>query len=170
MSRTQARTPSSTPAAPRRRATLMDLVGSGHKIALFTLPFAVAAVIVDLVERGFFGMGSPPAALRIASVLILLVGLVTWAWSVFLILAKVPRGELITTGPYAVVKHPLYTGVALLVLPSVGFLFGTWLWALVGVALYVGSRLFAREEEADLAERFGSRWNRYCERVLIPWL
>ena len=26
-----------------------------------------------------------------------------------LILARVPRGELVTTGPFALVKHPLYT-------------------------------------------------------------
>ena len=148
----------------------MDLVGSGHKIALFTLPFAVAAVMVDLVDPEFFGIGSPSAALRIASVVILVVGVFTWARSVALILTKIPRGELITTGPYAVVKHPLYTAVALLVLPWLGFLFGTWLWALVGIALYVGSRLFAPEEEAELAERFGERWERYSRSVLIPWL
>ena len=170
MTRTAASAPSSTSTAPRRRGTLRNLVGSGHKIALFTLPFIVAAVIVDLVDPGFFGIGTPPAALRIASVVILVVGVLTWAWSVALILVKVPRRELITTGPYAVVKHPLYTGVALLVLPWVGFPFGTWLWALVGIALYVGSRLFAREEEAELAERFGERWEGYCRNVVIPWL
>ena len=41
---------------------------------------------------------------------------------------KVPRGELITTGPFALVRHPLYTGVALLVLLGVlaGVLAGAW--------------------------------------------
>src|SRR5690348_12468157 len=131
MSSAQAAASSSADAAPRRRTTLMDLIGSGHKITLFTLPFAAAALIVDLVSPEFFGMGTPPPALRIVSVVVLVAGLVTWGWSVVLILAKVPRGELITTGPYRVVKHPLYTGVALLVLPWVGFLFGTWLWAFV---------------------------------------
>jgi protein-S-isoprenylcysteine O-methyltransferase Ste14 len=148
----------------------MDLVGSGHKIALFTLPFAVAAVLVDLAHPEFFGEGIPPPALRIAWAGVLVAGLVTWGWSVALILIKVPRGELITTGPYAVVKHPLYTGVALLVLPAAGFLFGTGLWAFVGAVLYIGSRLFAVEEEAELAAHFRERWECYCHSVWIPCL
>jgi protein-S-isoprenylcysteine O-methyltransferase Ste14 len=148
----------------------MDLVGSGHKIALFTLPFAVAAVIAHLANPELLAIGSLSPALRIASLVVLAVGVVGWAWSVVLILSKIPRGELITTGPYAVVRHPLYTSVALLVLPCVGFLLGTWLWAFVGVALYVGSRLLAREEEAELALRFGSRWKAYCDGVWISWL
>lgn len=168
MTRTQEFPSTAVPA--RRRTTLMDLVGSGHKIALFTLPFAVAAVLVNFAAPEFFGKGTPPPALRIAWAVVLVAGLVVWGWSVALILTKVPRGELITTGPYAVVKHPLYTGVALLVLPSVGFLFGSWLWAFVGAVLYVGSRLFAVEEEAELAAHFGERWDRYCHSVWIPWL
>lgn len=52
------------------------------------------------------------------------------SWPVYLILTKMPRRDLITTGPYALVQHPLYTGVALLVLPCVGFLCNSWLGAL----------------------------------------
>ena len=87
-----------------------------------------------------------------------------------LILTKVRAGELVTTGPYWLVKHPLYTSVALLVLPWLGFLLDTWLGALIGIALYVGSRLFAPAEEADLAGRFGPQWDAYCRRVKVPWL
>ena len=170
MSSTKAGAPSSADALARRRTTLMDLVGSGHKITLFTLPFAAAALIVDLVAPEFFRIGTPASALRIVSVVVLVAGLVTWGWSVVLILTKVPRGELITTGPYRVVKHPLYTGVALLVLPWVGFLFGTWFWAFVGVVLYIASRRFSREEEAELSERFGTGWYRYSDSVWIPRL
>jgi protein-S-isoprenylcysteine O-methyltransferase Ste14 len=70
------------------------------------------------------------------------------------------------TGPYSIVKHPLYTGVAFLVLPWAGFLFDTWL----GAVLYIASRLFARAEEAELARTFGDRWDRYSQSVKIAWL
>ncbi len=43
-------------------------------------------------------------------------------------------------------------------------------FVLVGVALYVGSRLFAPAEEADLAARFGRDWDAYRRRVKVPWL
>jgi protein-S-isoprenylcysteine O-methyltransferase Ste14 len=93
-----------------------------------------------------------------------------WAWSVVLILARVPRGQLITTGPFALVKHPLYTGAALLVLPWAGFLLDTWLGAALGAVMYVATRIYAPAEEAELAREFAGAWQEYARTVRIPWL
>jgi protein-S-isoprenylcysteine O-methyltransferase Ste14 len=68
------------------------------------------------------------------------------------------------------VKHPIYTSVALLVLPWIGFLLDSWLGALIGIVLYVGSRMFAPREEAAMAVAFGPAWDRYCATVRLPWL
>jgi protein-S-isoprenylcysteine O-methyltransferase Ste14 len=76
---------------------------------------------------------------------------------------------LITTGPYAVVKHPLYTNVALLVLPWIGFLLNTWLGAAIGLVLYIRDRIVAPEVEAALSKTFGARWDAYCRTVKISW-
>jgi len=108
--------------------------------------------------------------LKVFSIIILIPGLVIWIWSVVLILTKVPKQELITSGPYSVVRHPLYTGVAFLVLPWIGFLLNTWLGVLVGIVLYVGSRMFSPEEERTLSRTFGATWDEYCKKVRIPWL
>jgi protein-S-isoprenylcysteine O-methyltransferase Ste14 len=146
------------------------LVGSGDRIGLVTLPVLLIGLVLNIAYPELFSVGGPPAALRVASVLVLTVGVAVWAWSVVLILTKVPRGELITRGPYSVVKHPLYTAVALLVLPWIGFLFNTWLGAVVGVVLYVASRIFSPAEEAELSKTFGAAWQRYRGTVRIRWL
>jgi protein-S-isoprenylcysteine O-methyltransferase Ste14 len=148
---------------------LRRLIGSGDKIGLLLLPFLVGGVILNVAFPSFFAVGGPSTALRVASILVLIPGVVIWAWSVGLILTRVPRGELITTGPYAWVKHPLYTSVALLVLPWIGFLLNTWLGVVLGLVLYVGDRTFASEEEAALAETFGTRWQAYRDSVKMPW-
>jgi hypothetical protein len=54
---------------------------------------------LNITYPATFSVGGPPTALRLVSVVVLAVGVTIWAWSVFLILARVPRGELITTGP-----------------------------------------------------------------------
>jgi protein-S-isoprenylcysteine O-methyltransferase Ste14 len=156
-----------------RRAEAMDLkalVGSGDRIGLLTLPFLAVGVVLNVAYPGVFQVGGPPNWLRVLSIIVLIVGVTIWVWSVALILTKVPRGELITTGPYALVKHPLYAGVALLVLPWFGFLLNTWLPALVGIALYVASRIYAPAEEVRLSETFGDAWDEYCNAVRFPWL
>ena len=123
---------------------LKALVGSGDKTGLFTLPFLLVGLVLNLVFPAAFDVAGPPPALRVASVVALIIGVVIWAWSAALIVANVFRGRLITTGPFAVVKHPLYTSVALLVLPSIGLLLNTWLGAAIGCVMYIGSRMFAR--------------------------
>ncbi len=146
------------------------LVGSGDRIGLLALPFLAVGLTLNLLFPAAFAVGGPSTALRAVSLAVLIPGLVIWLWSVVLIITRVPRGELITSGPYALVKHPLYTGVALLVLPWAGFLLNTWLGALLGASLYVGSRLFAPAEERALARAFGTRWDEYRRRVKVTWL
>jgi protein-S-isoprenylcysteine O-methyltransferase Ste14 len=117
-----------------------------------------------------FQVGGPPSALRVISIVALIAGVTIWVWSVVLIVTKVPKGELITSGPFRLVKHPLYTGLALLVLPWFGFLFNTWLGAAIGIILYLGSRHFAPKEEAELLETFGPARDDYRSTVRVPWL
>ncbi len=131
---------------------LKTLVGSGDKIGLFTLPFLAVGLALNILYPEWFDVGGPANSLQLLSIIFLIPGIIIWVWSVALILAKVPHGELITTGPYALVKHPLYTGVSLLVLPWVGFLLNTWLGLLIGVVLYIGSRIYAPQEERQLSK------------------
>ena len=149
---------------------LKVLAGSGHKIMLLTLPFLIIGLILNILFPSWFSVGGPPLALKVISIVILIPGVIIWIWSVALILTRVPRQELITDGPYSLVKHPLYTAVAFLVLPWVGFLLNSWLGAVIGIVLYVGSRLFAPEEERGLSQTFGAAWDEYCHKVKIPWL
>ncbi len=149
---------------------LKTLVGSGDKIGLFALPFFLIGVLLNLLFPSLFQVGGPLLLVKVLALLLFLPGFIVWIWSVILIVTQVPQKHLITTGPYAVVKHPLYTGVALLVLPGLGLLLNTWVGVVLGILLYLGSRLFAPEEEALLAKTFGPKWEEYQKQVKIPWL
>lgn len=149
---------------------LKVLVGRGDKIGLLTLPFLIIGLILNILFPSFFSVGDPSIVLKVISIIILIPGVTIWIWSAALIIIKVPKKELITNGPYSLVKHPLYTGVAFLVLPWIGFLFNTWLGVLVGIILYIGSRIFSPEEEEMLSKTFEAKWDEYCNKVKIPWL
>lgn len=146
------------------------LVGSGDKIGRLALPFLLVGVVANVLRPAWFSVGGPATTLTIASIAVLIPGVIGWAWSAGLILTKVPKGELITSGPFSLVKHPLYTDVSLLVLPWAGFLFNSWLGVVLGLVIYLGSRLYAPAEEAALAQRFGAEWDEYCDCVKLPWL
>jgi protein-S-isoprenylcysteine O-methyltransferase Ste14 len=149
---------------------LRTLIGSGDRIGLFALPSIAVGLALNIAFPEIFSVGGPSAALRAISITVLIPGITLWIWSVELILRHVPRGELISTGPYRLVRHPLYTGVSLLVLPWLGFLCDSWLGLVVGLVLYIGSRRYAPQEEAELSEAFGADWDAYRASVVFPWL
>lgn len=149
---------------------LKVLVGNGRKIGLFTLPFLIVGTPLNIIFPEFFSVKGTSGFLLWISLLFLLVGFINWIWTVALILTKIPRKELITTGPYAIVKHPLYAGVALLVLPWAGFMLNTWLGVVLGIVVYIGSRIYSPEEEKFLSRIFGIEWENYSKKVKLPWI
>ena len=148
---------------------LKVLVGAGDRVMGLALPFFAAGLAANLVRPDWFRMGSGTGGL-VAGIVLLAVGVPAWIASAVQILVNVPRGKLITTGPFAVTRHPLYTSVALLVLPGLGFLLDTWLGPAAGAVLYGSSRLFAGREEKLLAKLFPTEYPAYRTRVLLPWL
>jgi protein-S-isoprenylcysteine O-methyltransferase Ste14 len=149
---------------------LRVLVGSGDRIGLLVLPFLVIGSVLNVLRPSLFSVGGPSPALKVLSLIVLIPGIANWLWSAVLILTRVPQRKLITSGPYSLVKHPLYTGMALLVFPWIGFLLDTWLGLLLGVILYVASRMRSPEEERTLSKTFGAGWDEYRNKVKLPWL
>jgi len=149
---------------------MKQLMGSGDRIGLFTMPFVVVGVILNLAFPAAFQVGGPPDWLRLLSIGILVPGVVIWLWAVILVLRDVPRGRLISSGPYGWVKHPIYAAVAILVIPWAGFLLDSWLGVVIGTVLYVATRRYAPAEEAELSRTFGETWYAYQRRVRLQWL
>jgi protein-S-isoprenylcysteine O-methyltransferase Ste14 len=113
------------------------------------------------------GWGGAAVPLRGLGAMFALLGalLVAWAWRALGPAATpfpVPRGRLVATGPYAYVRHPIYTGGVLFFL---GFALATSPAALVlVVALAVFWRAKAGFEEELLEERYED-YDEYRARV-----
>jgi protein-S-isoprenylcysteine O-methyltransferase Ste14 len=117
-------------------------------------------------------------AARVLGVGLIAVGAVLASWGLYALgsrnLTALPyprdEAELVTSGPYAIVRNPIYSG---LLLGSFGW--GLWLnsWVTLAfaAALFVLFDLKTRKEEAWLQERF-PEYREYCAHVkrLIPWV
>jgi len=148
---------------------LKVLVGEGKHVVGLALPFAVVGIAANLVWPAVFRMGFGSTGLVVGIVLMVL-GVPLWLTSVAQILVNVPRKKLITTGPFALVLHPLYTSVALLVIPGLGLALDSWVGFAIGAALYISSRIFSPREEALLTKYFPQDYPAYRAKVLLPWL
>jgi protein-S-isoprenylcysteine O-methyltransferase Ste14 len=148
---------------------LKVLVGAGRQVMGLTLPFMLAGIVLNILFPTWFALGFGTGGV-IAGVILLAIGVPVWISSVVLIIVRVPQKKLITTGPFAVVLHPLYTSVALLVLPGLGLLFDSWVGFVIGAVLYVSSRIFSPGEEKLLLQYFPKEYPAYRQKVLLPWL
>jgi protein-S-isoprenylcysteine O-methyltransferase Ste14 len=79
--------------------------------------------------------------------------------------------ELVTSGPYALVRHPIYTGLLSGFLGS-AFALGRWSGLLAVAIVYLALLRKYRLEERWMRERFGMAYDAYRARVkaLVPFL
>lgn len=80
---------------------------------------------------------------------------------------EVGAGRLVTDGPFAHVRNPLYVGNFLL---SLGLTVMSWAWMpwmLILFCLLFGLQyvFIVREEERFLADQFGAQYTEYCRHV-----
>jgi protein-S-isoprenylcysteine O-methyltransferase Ste14 len=82
------------------------------------------------------------------------------------LVARVVDGhELITQGPYGIVRNPIYLGMFGLLLAT-GLAVSRWQALLAGIPLFlIGNQLRIRSEEKLLREAFGEKFAEYARRV-----
>lgn len=81
------------------------------------------------------------------------------------------KHELIQSGPYSVVRHPIYTGL-LIGFAGTAVAMGEWR-GLISVAIFTTFIVFKlRVEERWLSELFGPEYSQYMDRIkaLVPGL
>jgi protein-S-isoprenylcysteine O-methyltransferase Ste14 len=137
-------------------------------------------LMLTVVGVGLLAPGWPDGArwpLKVVAILLVAVGalvLVTAGRALGTGLTPYPRppsgGELVETGPYAVVRHPIYSGGILI---AAGISFALSPWALVATAVLAAFWAFkASLEERLLRERY-PEYAAYCERTrhrLVPYV
>ena len=72
--------------------------------------------------------------------------------------------QLVTSGPYRWVRHPLYT-VGSSIFIAFGMMADNWFIALLGILAFIGMAIRTPKEEANLIEKFGDEYREYMKRT-----
>jgi protein-S-isoprenylcysteine O-methyltransferase Ste14 len=117
-------------------------------------------------------------AVRVAGLVVGVAGAVLLAWAAVLLgrffvheAAVVQGHALVTSGPYRLVRHPVYSGYLALLLGTGAATLNVWLCLLWPVSL-LGILVQAGAEERLLAATFGQGYEAYARRTgrLLPRL
>jgi protein-S-isoprenylcysteine O-methyltransferase Ste14 len=87
--------------------------------------------------------------------------------------ARVVEGhQLITEGPYKIVRNPIYTGMLGMLLAT-GLAVSHWIGLVAGLVVFaIGTFVRVRSEEKLLRETFGNQWEAYAQTApaVVPFL
>ena len=106
----------------------LNFLGIGPKIGMVAIPFLAVAITLSVIYPQVFQFPSIPyVILLIAGIIFLGVGLVFYALTVRHLLKGLKGTKLMTSGPYAMCKNPLYASMILLLVPGLAFVLNSWL-------------------------------------------
>lgn len=160
----------------RAKASVRRGIGGGGVLWRLGV-FLIALIIAKGIALGWIPRTIFPYGVRVAGVALTAMGVAfaVWArltlgsnWGMPMTVRENP--ELVTSGPYAFVRHPIYTGIIFAFLGT-AMTVGPW-WAFVLVVGFCYFAVSARREERDMIERFPDAYPAYRARtkMLIPFV
>ncbi|UCH62280.1 MAG: isoprenylcysteine carboxylmethyltransferase family protein [Fidelibacterota bacterium] len=90
-------------------------------------------------------------------------GLGTFIWSAITLVKANREKRLASSGPYALVRHPMYGTVLWSGTAAVAFFFQSWLVLLGVLPLHLVWIWLVQKEEQELLQRFGDTYLEYIE-------
>lgn len=151
----------------------MSIWGVGPTVGTLTLVYGVIVGVATFKWPGLFTIRFVPYEYLLAVAAVLLaVSLPVYVLTIVPLWKGYHEGKLVTTGTYAVCRHPLYAMWILLIMPAVALLMKSWLFLTAAVFMYVVTRIEVRREEECLQEQFGRQYLAYKKRVgaILPTL
>jgi protein-S-isoprenylcysteine O-methyltransferase Ste14 len=145
--------------------------GIGPRIAAAALAYAVLARLAayrwpDLCRVRFV----PYAVVAPTAVILLVIGMCMLALALRSATKAYNRDQLVTSGIFAVVRHPIYSAWIVFIVPGVALLSRSWPVLLTPVVAYTVFKLSIHQEDEYLQQRFGQAYLDYrgCVNEIIP--
>ncbi len=96
-----------------------------------------------------------------ASILLLALYLIITCWCLFTLTKNKMTQNLVTSGPYRFVRHPMYSAIIFLLNPALAIYFRSWLLMLAIIPIYFIWKKCAAKEERSLAQKFDQPYWQY---------
>ena len=153
---------------------LRNLLGVGPQLLLVGLAFEALMILA----RRWVSFPIPltrayQVVLTLPCVILCAAGIIWFNVTLNLVDVHLSGGklELLTEGPFAYVRHPLYTTVMMTLPPMVVIWFADWMFLVPWVLTMAVAHVIVPIEERGLVDTFGEEYERYRQRVpaLIPY-
>lgn len=153
-----------------QRGEYLVLLQGGLMVGFVLLPTVRPIALAGLPKLGLYGLWAIAGLLALFAIVLIGKGLLDLGNNLTPLPYPKSDGELVQSGMYGIVRHPLYSGLILLALAwTIAQLSLSHLvWAIVGILFF---NVKASREEAWLTEKYPG-YSSYQQHVkkLIPWV
>jgi protein-S-isoprenylcysteine O-methyltransferase Ste14 len=149
----------------------LSTLGVGPALVLLTFVWVGLVCVLTRTHASLAIPDWPRAALRDVSLVLLVVAVIIYVWTITLVRNAHERRVLVTDlGPYRYVRHPIYALYLFLVCPAFVMVIGSWPALSIPPVFVVLYGLLIGREEARLEVQFGDAYREYRCRVggLVP--
>lgn len=142
-----------------------------HNVGVLAVSFAVGAVGVGL-DHLLRLPRFPGVAAAVIGALLLSAGFALRVWATWhfyqrrmRVIVLEPQSDLVTDGPFALSRNPLYLGGNLFMFLGAALVLGSTGGVALTLVGLIPTNLMIRREERQLEARFGDAWRAYASRV-----
>ena len=139
-----------------------------------TFPFILFALLISIIASVLLSLqniASVPAEYRWVGLVLYASGVLLRWWGIITLGEFFTRDiivtqdmDLVSTGPYRIIRHPLYTGLLLCPI-GIALSLGTWLGVCISILLLLPTLIVRiMIEERYMANALGARYQEWCVR------
>ena len=143
----------------------MTFWGISPKMILILFPFIVFFAILHFIFFPAFILPIERIYMIIIGVILIFIGAIIYIKSVSLIKKAYFASELVTTGVYGYMRHPLYSVFILFITPGIVCIFNSWILFFIPISYYIIFRILIKQEENYCLEKFGEKYAHYKKSV-----
>lgn len=140
----------------------MNFFGIGPKIAIVLLPWLAISIIISSIFKGTFSFSHNAAHLiLICGIILMGFGLAFYFSTVKMLLKGLNETKLMTRGAFSLCQNPLYSSIALFIIPALSLMLNSWLVLTTSLVGYIMFRIHIKLEYKELEKFFGQEYLEY---------
>ncbi len=148
----------------------MSLMGVAGKILVVLIISLTVTLSINFLFKPMFRITENYHQLIIIAVVMAVAGFTLNLMAAFGMLSAYKKGQLATGGLYSIFLNPMYTFQILVTVPGLLLLFNSWSVMMTVIPVFIAFKVFVKEEEKYLQEKFGNQYKYYRENVLFKFL
>jgi protein-S-isoprenylcysteine O-methyltransferase Ste14 len=140
----------------------LDFFGIGPKIAIVMLPWLAVSIILSIVLKNTFAFTTDnKKIILLTGILLMLFGLIFYFSTVRVLLKGLRETKLQTKGAFSLCRNPLYSSIALFIIPALSLILNSWLVLTTSIVGYIMFKVHIKDECRELEKFFGAEYLKY---------